>query len=103
MSKVISNIVMAVLLFLLCMLFLQPLFASTLTCAADNNKTYRADLKDNAHGMFTETIDWKKGSKAGTTQTIVVKDINNTDPSEDYLKFTDGKYTVTYSLRCVYE
>jgi len=103
MSKVISNIIMAVLLFLLCMLFLQPLFASTLTCAADNNKTYRFEVEKGSKGEFIELSDWTSGPKSGTRQTIVVKDINKTDPSDDYLKLTDGKYTITYSLRCVYE
>ena len=103
MSKVISNIIMAVLLFLLCMLFLQPLFASTLTCAADNNRTYRFELEEGSKGEFKEISDWKGGIKSGTKQTIMIKDIKKTDPSDDYLQFTDGKYTVTYSLRCVYE
>jgi hypothetical protein len=103
MSKIISNLIVAALFFFLCLLFIHPSFAKTLTCAADNNKTYVFELENNSKGEFKEESKWNGGVKSGIIQTIAVKNINKTDPSEDYLNITDGKYTITYSLRCVYE
>jgi hypothetical protein len=103
MGKIISNIFIAVMLFFLSLVFLQPLFASTLICAADNNKTYRYDLPSEAEGRFEENIDWKKGRKAGTSEKLVIKNVRKPEFSDDYIQITDGKYTITYALRCVYE
>jgi hypothetical protein len=103
MRKFIGDTVIFLLLFFLSMLFLKPVFSATLICGADNNQTYKMQIPKGSHGEFIENIDWIKGRKAGTKQKIVIKDVRNPASFDDYIQFTDGKYTITYSLRCAYE
>ena len=95
MNKTISNVIMAFL-----MLFLRPVFAKTVLCQADNNKTYRIYLPNDASKQYREVTEWKRPK---STHTLVIKDVLSFDESEDYLKLSDGKYTITYALRCVNE
>lgn len=85
--------------YLLAILFISSAYAGNLICVADNGKQYSYTLPEGSHGEFTETINWK----SGTGQKIVVKDINHLSPSDDYLKLMDGKYSIVYSLSCLYE
>jgi hypothetical protein len=61
------------------------------------------DIPKEAYGQLTEVTNWVKGRKAGIKQELVVKNVHKPDFSDDYIQFTDGKYKVTYSLRCAYE
>lgn len=103
MRKFIGDTIIFLLLFFLSMLFLKPVFSATLVCGADNNMTYKMEIPKNAHGEFTENTDWIKGRKAGIKQKLVIKNVRNPTSFDDYIQFTDGKYAITYSLRCAYE
>lgn len=80
-----------------------PAFSSTLICSADNDKTYRINIPAKSYGEFTEEIRWIKGKKAGTVQKIFIKNINKLNFSDDYIRFSDGTYKITYALRCLHE
>lgn len=103
MKKFMSDLAVFILMFFMSILFLKPVFSKSIVCEADNDKVYKIEIENGSHGEFIETIDWVKGAKAGLKQKLVIKDIKNPNSYDDYLQFTDGRYTITYSLRCAYE
>lgn len=99
MKRLVSDIALFALLFFLS----THAFCAKMVCGADNNQNYELEIQNGSHGEFIEETKWIGGKKAGITQKIVVKNVKKPSFSDDYIRFTDGTYTVTYALRCAYE